>query len=167
MLFFPRLGYLCRTLYETASLAAVRTLMDILSLLPPLQATLNTVAAGLTLGAYYCIRRQDTGGHRTLMIVALFTSGLFLVSYLVYHQRIGYVPFVGTGVVRPVYFAILVTHVVAAATIVPLVLVTLVYALRGQISGHRRVARWTLPLWLYSSVTGILVYLLAFQIYPS
>lgn len=142
-------------------------MMDILSLLPPLQATLNTVAAGLTVAAYYCIRKQDRGGHRTLMIVALLTSGLFLVSYFVYHQRIGYVPFVGTGIVRPVYFTILVTHIVAAATIVPLVLVTLVSALRGRIASHRRVARWTLPLWLYSSVTGIAVYLLAFQIYPS
>ena len=141
--------------------------MDMISILPPVQASLNTVAACLVVGAYYFIRKQNRNAHRALMIGALFTSAIFLVSYFIYHHQVGYVPFVGQGIIRPVYFTILVTHIITAVIIVPLVLVTVTYALKGRFSSHRRVARWTLPLWFYTSVTGVAVYLLAFQIYTA
>jgi putative membrane protein len=139
--------------------------MDVIGVLPPLQATLNSVAACLMIGAYFFIRRHNPNAHRVLMLGALLTSVIFLVSYFIYHQQVGYVPFTGQGIIRPVYFTILVTHILTAAIIVPLVLVTLFSAMRGRLTWHRRIARWTLPLWLYTSVTGIAVYVLAFQLY--
>jgi len=141
--------------------------MDLIQVLPPLQAGLNAVAACLVAGAYYLIRKQSRGAHRALMIGALITSVVFFISYVIYHYRVGYVPFAGQGIIRPIYFTILATHITTAAMIVPLVLITLVYALRGQSTRHRRIARWTLPLWFYTSITGIAVYLLAFQIYTT
>ncbi len=96
--------------------------------------------------------------HRLFMLCALATSALFLISSLVYHIQVGSVPFEGRGWIRAIYFTILISHVVLAAAIVPLVLVTLVRALRGRFEGHRRIARWTFPLWLYVSVTGVIVY---------
>ena len=141
--------------------------MDITFILPPLQASLNILAACLVLGAYYFIRRQNRQAHQALMIGALITSAIFLVSYSIYHHQVGYIPFAGQGMIRPLYFTILVTHIITAVTIVPLVLVTVSYALRGRFSSHRRVARWTLPLWFYTSVTGVVVYLMAFQIYTA
>ena len=97
------------------------------------------------------------------MLTALTTSALFLTSYLVYHAKVGSVPFPGQGAVRTIYFTILITHVILAATIVPLALVTLSRALARRFDRHRRIARWTLPIWLYVSVTGVVIYLMLYQ----
>jgi putative membrane protein len=140
--------------------------MEILPMLPPLQAILNFVALGLVVLAYYSIRKKNRPAHRAFMTGALLVSGLFLVSYVAYHQNVGYVPFAGEGVIRPLFFGILITHIVAAAAIIPLVLTTVAYALRGQHVKHRRIARWAFPLWVYTSGTGIIVYLFVFQFYP-
>jgi len=101
------------------------------------------------------------------MISALSTSTLFLVSYLVYHYNVGSVPFTGQGLVRPVYFSILVSHTLLAATLPPLAILTLVRALRARFDKHRSVARWTFPIWLYVSVTGVLIYLMLYRWYAS
>ncbi len=100
------------------------------------------------------------------MMGALVVSGLFLISYLYYHNNVGYAPFTGQGFIRPIYFSILFTHIVLAALMVPLILVTVALALKEQFTQHRCIAKWTLPVWLYVSVTGVLIYLLAFHIYP-
>lgn len=99
------------------------------------------------------------------MIVALIVSTLFLIAYLYYHSQVGNLKFAGQGLIRPIYFSILASHILLAALIVPLILVTVSYALKGNFAVHRRYARWTLPLWIYVSVTGVIVYLLAFHIY--
>ena len=136
------------------------------SVLPHLNASLNALSFLLLVAAFQQIRRGNVQTHRRLMLSALAVSGLFLVSYVVYHAQYGSVRFTGQGLVRTVYFVILVTHVILAAAIVPLVLVTLRRALAGDFARHRRVARWTYPLWLYVSVTGVVVYLMLYQLYP-
>ena len=141
--------------------------MEILPLLPPFHAMLNLASLALVVLAYHAIRKKHRNAHRDFMIGALLVSGLFLASYLTYHQTVGYVPFAGQGIARHVFFGILFTHIAAAALIVPLILTTLSYALRGQHGKHRRVARWTAPLWIYTSMTGVFVYLFVFQLYPS
>ena len=135
------------------------------SLLPHLNAALNGASFLLLLASFYQIRRGRVAAHRALMVSALAVSGLFLVSYVVYHAQYGSVRFQGQGAVRPVYFFILVTHVILAAGIVPLVFVTVRRALRGDFARHRRIARWTYPLWLYVSLTGVVVYLMLYQLY--
>jgi uncharacterized membrane protein YozB (DUF420 family) len=129
-----------------------------LSYLPGINASLNSVCALFLVIGYLLIRRGYVKAHRLCMLSAFATSTLFLVSYLTYHYQVGSVPFEGRGWVRPLYFSVLIPHTVLAAAIVPLVLVTLVRALRGRFERHRRIARWTLPLWLYVSVTGVVVY---------
>lgn len=142
------------------------SLETIVPLLPHFQALLNT-AATLMLCAGYCfIRRRQSDYHRICMIVALLVSSVFLVSYLTYHAAVGYMPFAGQGIIRPFYFTLLASHVVLAAAIVPLVLVTVYFALRRNFQHHPRIARWTLPLWLYVSVSGVAIYLLGFHLYP-
>ncbi|HEV3469991.1 MAG TPA: DUF420 domain-containing protein [Pyrinomonadaceae bacterium] len=136
------------------------------SALPHLNAGLNAASFLLLLVGFYFIRRGRVAAHRASMVAALAVSGLFLVSYVVYHYSYGSVRFTGQGIVRPVYFFILFTHVVLAAAIVPLVLVTVRRALGGDYARHRRIARWTYPLWLYVSVTGVTVYLMLYQLYP-
>jgi uncharacterized membrane protein YozB (DUF420 family) len=131
--------------------------------LPAINATLNGVAALLLLAGYREIRRGRMARHRAAMIAACAASTLFLVSYVVYHAQAGSRPFTGTGPVRIVYFAILISHVILAAAILPLALVTLLRALRGQFVRHAALARWTLPIWLYVSVTGVLVYFMLYQ----
>ena len=131
--------------------------------LPHLNAALNATSFLLLLAALYQIRRGNVAAHRRLMLSALSVSGLFLVSYVIYHARHGSVRFQGEGAVRGVYFLILITHVVLAAAIVPLVFVTARRALRGDFARHRRIARWTYPLWLYVSVTGVVVYLMLYH----
>jgi uncharacterized membrane protein YozB (DUF420 family) len=131
--------------------------------LPTLNAALNAVAGALLVAGYVFIRRRQIPEHRACMIAAFATSALFLVSYLVYHAHIGSKSFEGTGIVRPVYFAILITHIILAAAVVPLALVTLTRAHRGQFARHRRIARWTFPIWLYVSVTGVIVYVMLYQ----
>ncbi len=131
--------------------------------LPHLNALLNSASAVLLLTGYYFIRQRHIAAHRRCMLAALGTSGLFLVSYLIYHFSVGSVRFQGTGWIRPVYFAVLVSHTVLATAIVPLVLLTVVRALRERFDKHRAIARWTLPLWLYVSATGVAVYWMLYR----
>lgn len=131
--------------------------------LPALNASLNATSAILLTTGYVFIRRGHVRRHRAMMIAAFAVSTLFLISYTVYHAHAGSKPFPGHGGIRVVYFAILITHVVLAAAIVPLALVTLVRGLRARFDAHVRIARWTLPIWLYVSVTGVLVYLMLYQ----
>jgi putative membrane protein len=133
--------------------------------LPHLNAVLNATSFLLLVAALYQIMRGNVTAHRRLMLSALTVSSLFLVSYVVYHAQYGSVRFAGQGIVRPIYFFILITHVVLAAAIVPLIVVTLRRALRGDFARHRRIARWTYPLWLYVSVTGVVVYLMLYHLY--
>lgn len=133
-----------------------------LSDLPALNATLNGTAAILLLIGWVQIRRGRRGAHRAAMLAACAVSALFLASYLVYHANVGSRPYGGTGLRRGVYFTVLITHIVLAAAIVPLVAVTLVRALRERFDRHARIARWTLPLWLYVSATGVVIYLMLY-----
>jgi putative membrane protein len=131
--------------------------------LPALNASLNALSGILLVIGYAFIRTRRVEMHRRCMLAAFATSSLFLVSYLVYHAQVGSVPFTREGFVRPVYFTILVTHVVLAALVVPLAVVTLSRGLQGRYDQHIRIARWTFPIWLYVSVTGVLVYVLLYQ----
>jgi putative membrane protein len=131
--------------------------------LPAVNATLNSMSAVLLGCGYYFIRRRQIPRHRLCMISAFVCSCAFLTCYLVYHYNVGSVPFKKAGWIRPVYFTILITHVTLAATIVPLALITLYRALRERFDKHRRIARWTWPLWMYVSVTGVVIYLMLYQ----
>ena len=133
--------------------------------LPALNATLNGLAAIFLTVGYVQIRRGHRDVHKRCMLAALVTSALFLVSYVTYHLNVGSRPFPGQGLIRVIYFAILITHVVLAATTLPLALVTAARGLKGQYSRHVRIARWTLPIWLYVSVTGVVIYLMLYQMY--
>jgi uncharacterized membrane protein YozB (DUF420 family) len=133
--------------------------------LPAVNATLNAIAATLLAVGYVQIRRGRIAQHRRSMLAAFATSALFLVSYVVYHANAGSRPFPGQGTMRVVYFTVLVTHVILAAAILPLALLTLYRALAGQFDRHRPLARWTLPIWLYVSVTGVIVYVMLYQLY--
>ena len=135
--------------------------------LPGLNAVLNSLSAVLLIIGYSFIRRKNMRAHRACMIAAFVTSTLFLISYLTYHYHHGSTPFQGQGWVRTLYFTILITHTILAAVIVPFALTTLYRATRGNFASHARVARWTLPMWLYVSVTGVVVYLMLYQIYPA
>ena len=130
--------------------------------LPALNATLNGLSAIFILTGYVLIRRGHRELHKRCMLTALVTSSLFLVSYVVYHANAGSRPFPGTGVARAIYFAILITHVILAAAILPLALTTTARGLRAQYTRHVAIARWTLPIWLYVSVTGVVVYLMLY-----
>ena len=132
--------------------------------LPLVNAVLNASATACLLAGWAFIRGGNRGRHRTMMLAALACSALFLASYLAYHAQAGSRPYGGTGALRAVYFFVLVTHVVLAAAIVPLVIVTVVRAWRGQFARHRAIARWTLPLWLYVSVTGVIVYAMLYRL---
>ena len=134
--------------------------------LPLLNALLNAASACLLLTGFYLIRRKRIAQHRAVMIGALITSLLFLTSYLVYHAQVGTVRFGGEGAVRVVYFSILATHTVLAALVPPLALITLSRGLAKRFDRHRRIARWTLPVWLYVSFTGVAIYVLLYRIYP-
>jgi uncharacterized membrane protein YozB (DUF420 family) len=131
--------------------------------LPAVNATLNALSGILLLIGYALIRARRIEQHRRCMMAAFATSTVFLVCYIVYHAQVGSVRFTRQGVVRPVYFTILVTHVVLAAAVVPLAVVTLSRGLQARFPQHVRIARWTLPVWLYVSVTGVLVYVLLYQ----
>ena len=132
--------------------------------LPTLNAALNAVSALLLAAAYHAIRRKEIERHRRLMLAAVATSAAFLVSYLVYHAQVGSVRFPGQGAVRPVYFAILVTHTILAVVIVPMILRTLFLAWKKRFPEHRRLARWTFPLWAYVSVTGVVIYVMLYRV---
>ncbi len=131
--------------------------------LPHLNALLNTVSAILLLTGYCFIRQRNFDAHRRCMLAALACSALFLTSYLIYHFNVGSVRFEGQGWIRMVYFGVLVSHTVLATAIVPLVVITVARALRERFDRHRVIARWTLPLWLYVSVTGVAVYWMLYQ----
>ena len=126
--------------------------------LPTVNATLNGLSAILLVLGYVLIRRRRIDAHRKVMLTAFATSTLFLVCYLVYHFQVGSVPFRKTGAIRTVYLSILATHTVLAAAVPPLAIITLSRGLRQRIAQHRAIARWTLPIWLYVSVTGVVVY---------
>lgn len=132
--------------------------------LPLLNACLNATSAALLTAGYVFIRRKRVRAHRACMVSALVVSALFLVSYVTYHALAGARPYGGRGLVRLVYFPLLISHVVLAAAIVPLALTTLARALRGDFARHARLARWTLPVWLYVSVTGVLVYVMLYRL---
>jgi uncharacterized membrane protein YozB (DUF420 family) len=131
--------------------------------LPALNATLNATASILLVTGYIFIRKGERQKHRNCMIAALMVSGLFLTSYVIYHAQVGSVPFRGTGWIRTLYFAVLIPHVILAAAIVPPILITASRGLTAKYDKHRRIARWTLPIWLYVSVTGVIVYLMLYQ----
>lgn len=128
-------------------------------------ATLNGVAAILLAAGFYFIRRGRVTAHKRCMISAFAVSVVFLVCYLAYHYMVGDVRFSGQGMVRPLYFTILISHIILAVLIPPLAIITLVRALRGRFDAHRRIARYTWPVWIYVSVTGVVVYLMVYLIY--
>lgn len=133
--------------------------------LPHLNAALNATSALCLMSGFVCIRRRAIAAHRAFMLTAVTVSCLFLVSYVVYHAQVGSVKFQGTGAIRPFYFTLLLSHTVLAAAIVPLVAITLRRAIRRDFIRHARLARWTLPLWLYVSVTGVLIYWMLYHAY--
>lgn len=136
-----------------------------LTALPALNAGLNATCALFLAAGYLCIRRRKVLAHKICMASAFIVSTAFLVSYLTYHYQVGSVRFAGQGWIRPVYFAILISHTILAALILPLALATLGRALAGRFDKHVRIARWTLPIWLYVSVTGVIVYWMLYHLY--
>ena len=132
-----------------------------------LNASLNGLSAVLLAGGYVAIRRGKVDVHKRFMISAFCVSTVFLISYLAYHYRVGHVVFQGQGWIRPVYFALLTSHTILAVVIVPMILVTLRRAWLEKFDRHRVIARWTWPLWMYVSVTGVIVYLMVYQIYAA
>jgi uncharacterized membrane protein YozB (DUF420 family) len=133
--------------------------------LPALNATLNAVSAIFLTAGYVFIRRRHRAMHKTCMLAALVASAAFLTSYVIYHANTGSRPFPGHGAIRAVYFGILITHVTLAATVLPLALVTAARGLRAQYGRHVKVARWTLPIWFYVSVTGVVIYVMLYRLY--
>jgi putative membrane protein len=133
--------------------------------LPTLNATLNAISAALLSVGYMFIRRKERQRHKVCMLAAFAMSVLFLISYVTYHAQVGSKPFPGQGASRAIYFTVLIPHVILAATIVPLALITLSRGLSNRIDPHRRIARWTLPIWLYVSITGVIVYLMLYVMY--
>ena len=132
--------------------------------MPTLNACLNAASALLLTTGFLFIRRAHRAAHRACMLAAVGTSTLFLISYVAYHVRVGSVPFRGTGWVRPLYFGILISHTILAMAILPLVAVTLTRALRERFDLHARIARFTLPIWIYVSVTGVVVYWMLYHL---
>lgn len=126
--------------------------------LPTVNALLNGSAAAFLVAGYAFIRRKNVRAHRACMLTAFVLSSLFLVTYLMHHAQVGSVPFRGTGALRAVYLAILVPHVLLAAPVVPLALFTIVRGWKGRVPAHRKIARWTLPIWLYVSLSGVAIY---------
>lgn len=131
--------------------------------LPALNATLNGLSFVFLMIGFYFIKNNKVTAHKTCMLTALSISVLFLISYLIYHFNVGSVRYTKQGWVRPIYFAILFTHTVLAISLVPMVAVTLVRALKEKFDRHRRIARWTLPVWMYVSVTGVVIYLMLYR----
>lgn len=133
---------------------------------PALHGGLNAVVSVLLVAGWVLIKRRNIGAHKACMLAATALSAVFLASYAVYHVRVGSVPFAHQGFVRYVYFAILIPHVILAAATLPMIVTTLYRAHKGNIEGHKRIARWTMPLWLYVAVTGVLVYLMLYVWFP-
>jgi putative membrane protein len=135
------------------------------SFFPALNATLNGASAVLIVTGRALIKKRKVALHRACMLAAVVTSTVFLASYLYYHAHVGSVHFPGKGWVRPLYFAILITHTMLAGAVPILVILSLTFALQRRFERHRRIARWTYPIWLYVSVTGVVVYLMLYQLY--
>lgn len=135
------------------------------AMFPALNATLNGTSAVLIATGRVLIRQKRVLAHRACMIAAVASSTLFLASYVYYHAHVGSVRFTGQGWIRQVYFGILLTHTTLAAVVVPLVIITLARGLRSRFDRHRAIARWTYPIWLYVSVTGVVIYLMLYQVY--
>jgi uncharacterized membrane protein YozB (DUF420 family) len=148
-------------------LTGFQLFLDFYSILPHLNATLNASSFILLLSGYYFIRHGRVQAHRRCQLSALSASLLFLVSYIVYHAHHGTTRFAGQGIARPIYLTILGTHTVMAIVIVPFVIITFRRAFRGDFLRHRAIARWTLPMWMYVSITGVIVYLMLYHLYPS
>jgi uncharacterized membrane protein YozB (DUF420 family) len=140
--------------------------MSMTAILPAVNATLNALSACLLIGGYACIRRGRRAAHQRCMLSAFLVSILFLAGYLTLRYFAGMTRFTGQGWIRPVYFSILLSHTALAAGIVPLALVTVTRALREEHVRHVRIARWTLPLWLYVSITGVVIFWLLYHLYP-
>ncbi len=138
--------------------------MPDLSTLPAVNAFLNALSASFLVVGYAMVRQRKIGAHRASMMAALVCSVLFLVSYLFYHSQVGSVRFQGTGMLRTFYLTMLLTHSVLAAAVPILAAITLIRALRGRFDKHAAIARWTLPIWLYVSVTGVLVYWMLYRL---
>jgi putative membrane protein len=134
--------------------------------LPALNAVLNATSAILLSAGYRFIRRRQITAHKRCMLTACATSALFLMSYLTYHYYVGSMPFHGQGWVRPLYFTILISHTTLAATIVPLAIMTLFRAWKADFRKHACLARWTWPIWMYVSVTGVIIYVMLYQLFP-
>ncbi len=143
--------------------------MSLVEVLPAINATLNATSGVLLLIAYVLIKRKRIAQHRRFMLAACFTSIAFLCCYVLNHYlRHGVVtPFKGTGAIRPIYFTLLTTHTVLAIVIVPMAILSVWNGLKMRVPQHRRIARWTFPLWMYVSVTGVLVYFFLYQWFPS
>ncbi|MGB5296096.1 MAG: DUF420 domain-containing protein [Thermoanaerobaculia bacterium] len=139
-------------------------LMPDLSTLPTLNASLNGLSATFLVGGYWMVRQRRIGAHRACMLVAFACSVLFLVSYLFYHSQVGSMRFQGTGTLRTFYLTVLLTHSALAAAVPILAAITLMRALRGRFDKHAAIARWTLPIWLYVSVTGVVVYWMLYHL---
>ena len=137
------------------------------AIFPALNATLNGVSALLLITGRWLISRRRIAAHRAVMLAALAASTLFLISYLYYHAHVGSVHFRGQGWIRPLYFTILTSHTILAAVIVPLVIITLSRALHERFDRHRAIARWTFPLWLYVSVTGVVIYVMLYRLFAA
>ena len=137
------------------------------SVFPALNAVLNGTSAALLAAGYRFIRRKQVARHRICMGAAVVTSSIFLVSYLYYHWHVGSVHFQGTGWIRPVYFTILISHTTLAVSLLVLVPITLARALRERFDRHRAIARWTLPIWMYVSVTGVVIYLMLYHLFAA
>lgn len=135
--------------------------------LPALNASLNGVCAAFLMAGYVFIRQNRQQAHRNCMVSAFVTSCLFLISYLVYHSLAGATRFQGQGWIRPIYFTLLISHTILATAIVPLVFLTLARAIKSRFDLHRRIARWTWPIWMYVSVTGVVIYVMLYHLYPS
>jgi len=134
---------------------------------PVIDASLNGTSAVLLLVGRSFIKHGRMAAHRATMITALISSSIFLTSYLYYHWHVGSVHFHGQGWVRPVYFSILISHTILAAAIVPMIIITLIRALRERYDRHRAIARWTYPLWMYVSVTGVIVYFMLYHLFAA
>jgi uncharacterized membrane protein YozB (DUF420 family) len=134
------------------------------TVLPTVNATLNALSGAFLLVGYVLIRRRRINAHRNAMLGAFGSSTLFLISYVTYHAQAGSRPFTGQGAIRYVYFTILISHVILAAAILPMAISTLSRGLRGRYVEHKRIAKWTFPTWMYVSVTGVIVYLMLYQI---
>ncbi len=137
------------------------------AIFPVIDASMNGISTVLLLVGHSFIKRGRLAAHRAFMIAAVVSSTVFLCSYLYFHYHVGSVHFQGRGWSRPVYFTILISHVILAAAIVPLVIITLIRALRERFDKHRAIARWTYPLWLYVSVTGVIVYVMLYHLFAA